>query len=458
MAGPFDLTSGNTAWDQGIGTLSSALFPDPSKIAAGYYYGSEARKAQLEANKAISQQNAANWIVQKGFGQNPTAPTFGQVGNAVPGAAPVMLPTVPQPPPPMPSQGQINAAAGNLSSAVVPYTVGTPQPGSSPAPGAAAPADPVTTTSNGQAPSNQPGAGPIHPASTVQAPPGTGVVHSPPAGPNGSPADPTPAAQLYNQYVIMGEAAGRDAASSQALGNSFLGSAFAQGQLSEPTYRALLASGGITTPYTTAQTEAGALEREKLSQAGQTQRTGMVVQGENYRAGLPLQTYTTPGGDTFQAPLSQMQGTTQIMSPEEVKRRNEGVTVLGPDNQPIPMSRGRAETLGSTIYEPTTANTQQQQRGAYGAYVERDNPLAEHYTTAEDAAAKGWVPKPTNPQEVAAMLDNAILQTTDPTKKQALIDMRNTIGAPPKTPDTKEDYGRRFIQENEVAKAFPPPA
>src|SRR5881628_553387 len=42
-------STGNDAWDQGLGALSQGLFPDPSKVAQAGYYGAQQYKTGIEA-------------------------------------------------------------------------------------------------------------------------------------------------------------------------------------------------------------------------------------------------------------------------------------------------------------------------------------------------------------------------------------------------------------------------
>src|SRR5262245_36060243 len=105
------ISTGDPGWDQNLSTLGNALFPDPSKAAHAYYYGTEARKAQIETNKLIDQQNWRNRLMQgqPAFGLAPPAsPTWTQPD--LPGAAPIVAP-----PANLPMTGQ-----QPLSSAIVP--------------------------------------------------------------------------------------------------------------------------------------------------------------------------------------------------------------------------------------------------------------------------------------------------------------------------------------------------
>ena len=43
------MKTGYEDWDQNLKTLGGALFPDPSKQAHAYYYGTEARNALLKS-------------------------------------------------------------------------------------------------------------------------------------------------------------------------------------------------------------------------------------------------------------------------------------------------------------------------------------------------------------------------------------------------------------------------
>jgi hypothetical protein len=304
--------TGNAAWDQGLSSLGNALFPDPSKIAQGYYYGSEARKAQLEGNRMIDQQNADNYLAL-GL-QNGRVPSMGFTQPGQTGAAPILAPPANLPmtsggttpslaatvAPPMPTPAQVSTAAANTSTNVAPYTTGTPPAASPPAPGT--PAAPNTTTTNGQAPSDDGTSGALHPASLNPTPGQGGTVYAGPAAANGSMAPP---AFDLAKFVYLSQRAGRDAASSMAIGKAYVGQLFAQGQISEPQFRQQLASVGEPGPYQTT-----------ISEQGQTTRQGMANAGalavENARVAGELERQKLAGAQTFTfvpSPTDPSQGT-----------------------------------------------------------------------------------------------------------------------------------------------------
>src|SRR5215831_1447591 len=80
--------TGNAAWDQGLSSLGNALFPDPSRAAQGYYYGTEARKALIEGNRITGQQNADNALTMGLFSGQIPRPTFAPASFT--GGAPVL--------------------------------------------------------------------------------------------------------------------------------------------------------------------------------------------------------------------------------------------------------------------------------------------------------------------------------------------------------------------------------
>src|SRR5213592_2375136 len=115
--------TGDSAWDNALGTISGTLFPDPSRAGQAYHYGSEARKAQIESYKTIGQINAENRL----YGFNP--------GSGVP-RAPLEFTQ-----PPIAGMGPIMAPANNLPMQAPPAPVnatslgGTVAQGSPLAPG-----------------------------------------------------------------------------------------------------------------------------------------------------------------------------------------------------------------------------------------------------------------------------------------------------------------------------------
>src|SRR5580765_6031541 len=123
--------TGDKEWDQGLSSLGNALFPDPSKVAQVYYYGSEARKAQIEAAKLQDQMAASHTALGMTFGNQPN-PTYRpgamettimvdpRAQQAAPPAAPAAAaaPSMVAAPPPAAGQVGANMAPGALGALV----------------------------------------------------------------------------------------------------------------------------------------------------------------------------------------------------------------------------------------------------------------------------------------------------------------------------------------------------
>src|SRR5262249_12903875 len=106
LTGP-SFNTGDTGWNNALGTLGHALFPDPARQAQAYYYGTEARNQILKGDTAITEANPAQralamQMALERLGATPSAPTYRPSG--LPGGAPILNPpntstdTYPTPP------------------------------------------------------------------------------------------------------------------------------------------------------------------------------------------------------------------------------------------------------------------------------------------------------------------------------------------------------------------------
>ena len=299
--------TGNPMWDNAISTLSSA-FPDPAKQAEAYYYGSQARKAQLDSNASMTQQAAAARLLQfetnrAGVDQTTQAPgplmyaPATNILNAppvlqVPGNLPTMSRVVASggggPPaasgvsnaPPTMNPTQLNAAVTNA------YTNNTnppPQPPSAP-PVNGAPAAPTTTMTNGQSPPDTTvGPGGTHIGSVTD--PNGGPKSAPPAQHNGAPAAPVDLSYL----TALSNQAGYSPQQMQMLLGTTIMQMYREGKYDAVSANRQLAGIGITGPTeqdvqsatsikTTGMNNATTLADRRLAESGATHRTGMTQQ------------------------------------------------------------------------------------------------------------------------------------------------------------------------------------
>ena len=180
--------TGNTTWDQGLNTLGSGLFPDPSKVAQAGYYGAEARNAMLKGAQTQDQMAHAHLAEQLLRGQTPQY-------NYQPAPGPNMPPIMRDPyaggtggPPP--------AAPPTAPPAAPPSA--PPSLGTTVASGPAAPPAPASGGDGGQPPAPAAATPPAVPpaAAPAAAPPG-GV--PPPGTPVGQGMDPASLGALVAQ-------------------------------------------------------------------------------------------------------------------------------------------------------------------------------------------------------------------------------------------------------------------
>jgi hypothetical protein len=282
-------STGNDAWDQGLGALSQGLFPDPSKVAQAGYYGAQQYKTGIEAgiekDKWGNLQGLSQYI-QSGGWRN--APNPSGVVDQAPGV------NLPHPTPGTASNGPAASAPGLPPQ----LTAGTPPPYSPPSP--SAPPAPNATTSNGQVPQNDVGSGAVHPATVM--PGGGGKVQAPPAGPNGSPSG----INMDLSGLVSRMLSANLTPEQQALVLRTLSTGYVMnGNVAEPTQRAwdnMQSAFGNTAPLqsrTTIATTAmqGDTSRAVANIQGQTQRdtTNITQAGETQRKGMDTVTVMVNG-------------------------------------------------------------------------------------------------------------------------------------------------------------------
>jgi hypothetical protein len=314
MAMEPQFNTGLSSMTQGLGSLSSALFPDPSKIAQAGYYGAETRAARVKAQQGINQMNTAPYALSMAL--HPGGPTpqpsyqpsqgieglgaviapmpglggqGGDSGYTGPSGQPMPPPAAVAPPPPPPGgydtpSGQApmppqTVPIGNVAQVLAPGSHpipqgvgihGTPPPASPPSPGA--PAAPNYTTSDGQQPNQDQGSGNFHPGSITDA--NGGRKQSGPASANGSPAQPGIDLAAYSAYLMQ---AGYDAASVTNALKSYVSQAYLGGHIDKNTAAMLDAQVGSGTIYSQdAETRRKSMDvGEKAREFNLTPQTGV---------------------------------------------------------------------------------------------------------------------------------------------------------------------------------------
>jgi hypothetical protein len=472
------MKTGYEDWDQNLKTLGGALFPDPSKQAHAYYYGTEARNALLKS--AQTQESlAAGHRLTGMIGGDFQPPTYGPgplgvniLQDPYAGGAPAAASAAP-------ALGAVvaggPAAVGNaIVAGVENHTqTGPVPPVQSPAPNAGAAPAPTTTGSDGSTPQNGPGN--LAPGSVTSAG-GGGVIRSGPAAANGSPA---PLNFDFARVMDMGAKSGLTADQMQVLARSTLANMEKNGQMATPQVEALAALFGapqmrVQTQTNEgnlavgAQTQAGATQRTAMEQAGATQRTGMTEAGATQRTGMALQDIVAPNDPTqiTRVPLAQLQGPggTPSYNPNAVTAGVAPVTVqpAGPGTSSYSQPAFRAQQPqggqpGMPVYQPGTEDIRQTQQGAVGIYTTAADPTRRVSATAGQAIAGGLVPVPPSQDQQAAMLDDAILHATGD-EKQRLINARLQLAALPKGPvDPAKAFEQMQVNYEADQMAYPQP-
>jgi hypothetical protein len=429
--------TGSSNWDQALGNLSGALFPDPSKQVEAYYYGANARKAQVETAKAKNALAAAH-AVDAQLGGNNAAPTYdpGEAGTTImhdpyaagtpPTSPPTAIPATPgtggmlaQAVAPGPSgtpltpgaPGASGANAGNnlppgstngppvppsvvvskLADAAAGATSG-PLPESSPPSAVAGPSSNRTTT-NGQVPDKNYGAGPIAPGSV-----GTGdggPTFAGPAKSTGGHADPAfNYATLYSKLIQSGAT---DAQANAQLRAVIL-NAVASGKLPQASAEAMAAF-------------AGEPSMQNTRTAGQN--------AQNLKGMDPVTTTDPVTGQSRIDPLSTI-----------IARG--GMPTMNPDQQ-------KAATT-------------------YGQFTSPTDPTNRTTMSFPEAAAKGLPAAPTDQGQVSAQLDYAILHAPNEQERQRLVALKSGVAPVVGGDKAKEDSLVQQLLDKQLAKNFTPPS
>jgi hypothetical protein len=385
------INTGNAAWDQGLGSLGGALFPDPSKVAQAGYYGAEQRNKQLQSSKLrdqMARQQALDEAAKNltmpdtSYAASPEGPNMPPIMQP-PGSAPAPTPTLsatvapgpaaaapPPPAAPAPAPAApVAPAAGTVGANMTPAGLsalfaggggavpdgggtvrldqGTPPPTSSPAPGAGAPPASNATASDGSVPTNDAVSGIFHPGSIT--PPGGGRKTTGPADANGAPAKPMITAA---QYVNLAVSAGHDAQQALLDWRSMISSKYDTGQIDENTYHHMM---GAADPsiITTDATNTANIKRTGMEQAGATTRTGMEQAGATTRTGMTEAGATTRTGMTEAGATQRTQMTTDQL---REAHGNEVVETVDENGQKT-LTKRKDLKPGQPGYDPTLANT-----------------------------------------------------------------------------------------------------
>lgn len=404
----------NSAWDQGLASLGSALFPDPSKIAQGYAYGTQARKAQIESSQLQSQMNAQALALQNAarMGQPPAAPSFTTSPQGTTMVAPPSLGTI---------VSQAQATAAQTPALIEPFTQGTPPAMSSPAPGAGAPPAPTTTTTAGTSPSNDAMSGVFMPGSVTT--PDGGAKQAGPAASNGAPA---PIAINPQMIYALNLAAGKDHASAAGATATYLSTLLNNNQITKRQYYELLAGAGVTTPLTQTIGEEGALARTKLTEAGATQRTGMTQAGETQRANITAET-----------------------------QRMQPVYLARPDNPLLSDVVRTDQAAGRTAFTPTALQSATQ----YNPYVNPAIPGALPAPQTNFAASQGGsTPALSSQEQVNAQMGQQIAMAKPGSPEQAAaINRYLAVNQGTKPLDATEANKQRMVDQVRDQGRYPLP-
>lgn len=346
LAGP-SFNTGDTSWNNALGSLAHSLFPDPMRQTQAYYYGTEARKKLADTDIATSQAAAAAHALAMQMamdrtGQPAPVPSITYHTGSVRGGPQVMdFPGV--------NGGPVTGGGASMA---------TPPPPAAGGPGLIAqmfngaitgPSTEVTG-SDGVTRVSTEGQGVLHPGSITD--PNGGPKQAGPAQANGSPAPP---AINLGTIMALSAAAGRDANVTRATGEAAIVSAYEHGILPWPQATRISSLVGNNAPYESDQatgrtriTTGAQLEAERLrlqqqeSQFRRTPGTQMGVDEEGNPTLLyppaPGQSQPVPGPRVFNEPLER-QGRDIVTTGEgggagTLRRQKD----IGPGGAPAPTS------------------------------------------------------------------------------------------------------------------------
>jgi hypothetical protein len=352
-----------------IGSLGSALFPDPVKVLQARYLGTEARAKQVEILKGQQQLNEGPYIMglTPHSGVAPATPTYYHPPGGNPDDPPILAPsagitmapgqtpslgqTVTQPPaqampPPIPTQTLVDVATQGVHPIPAGVgTAGTPPPQASPAPGSGAPPAPTGTASDGSTPNNDPLSATMHPG-TLWAPNNGGKKYAPPAQSDGSPAPLAFNPNLYMAHMLQ---AGYTAEQAKAGLASYVMQFQRDGAIDEHTATLAMAAAGNTAPLT-AQTQITTTGMNNATTLAQ-QRMVTGETAREFNLGDVLTT-DTPGGQPVHTARQDSFG-----KPAYDATYNTGFhrEVLAQPTPGGPVQYGEAGTTapGTPVYSPT---------------------------------------------------------------------------------------------------------
>ena len=448
--------TGNANWNETLGGIAGVLFPDQSKEAAAYYHGALARKAQIEGNKAISEQNAMTYLPNILGGQQPNY-TYRPAGLT--GAAPVLNPaqnlpgvTPGMPGPALssaftpPSPQAIAQSAANTPAVVEPFTRGTAPAYVSPAPGSGAPPAPTGTTSIGTTPTNEVGSGPVHPATLNTT--GGGRPQAPPASSNGSPAQ-----QIINpaQYALAMSQAGIPDAVIRNNIATYFGQLHAQGSITDRQYYDNLASVNITTPLTTTLSEAGATTRQGMSDKAALERTNVTAAAHRYASDIALR---TPGTYAVGGALRTMTPTQSLAEPGAIKAPagpTEAQGYAAGQVLTMPPGPGRQAALSDVYSLGTSAQT-------YGPYIPPGGGAPTTMAAGTAATTPGVQPEPASEtQQIGRIAARASDPNATPeqraTAAKQLGDLQVAL-AKGKPPDQNQLFQQQILNYQQNNRAY----
>lgn len=459
--------TGNSQWDQGLGTLAGALFPDPSKVAQAGYFGAQQRNATVSTQNTIDQMNARHYLPGMTPGSGvPNSPIMftPPPPGSLPGMPPIYAPpsNLPMVPPPGPQGGAVSAQGpgavplaqavppSRLADAIAPLTQGGPSaPASRPTP--SSPPAPNTTGSDGSVPTDDGTDSVLHPGSVM--PPGGGVKYAAPAAANGSPAPP--AINAGTLAMMMGQA-GYDANQVEKQINNYIIAGVQTGTIPLPLAKVMLAGSGQGQMYASDSSA-----RTSIATTGMQQAT----EREKYWNTL-VDTVDEKGNKTL-TPRKDLKPGQQGYD-SAVAVQGSGLTQVQPDpNQPPQYAQVR-NAPGQTAYNPSVASTQITVGGQLAAeklrldsaqvdVVDETSPTKSRTTTFKDARENKLQLTPKSQDAFNAQIQSAIVNAKTPQERQAIMNAATAAAQQHKPVDENAAYQRQQLRNNAVAQAYPPP-
>jgi hypothetical protein len=273
------------------------------------------------------------------------------------------------------------------------------------------------------------------------------------------------------QYVAMAVGAGHDANQAMLEWRSMISSMYDTGRIDENTYHHMMGSADPSI-ITTDATNTANIKRTGMEQAGATTRTGMSEAGATTRQQMTIEEQDKARGDALVDTVD-AQGNKTLTPRRDLKPGQPGYDATlantrlsaavapvttqpgGPGTPTYSEQTSTAQKNRSQLYQQTP----EQQQGAMGNYVDRNNPTELLPRTAAQAQKEGLVAAPKSMEEWNALAASASANAKSPEEAQAIRDkvMAFAVASTPKSTTPNESVQNANIVDQRLSLHVPIP-